>query len=376
MIQTVQGIVKAIIREREDIQEIEVDILGKREKAMNYPVFTGKVALGQQVTLNTTAVKLGLGTGGYHFVMHADSPSDASDDRAIDGDRHIMKLRYTPFQIATGSCEEQNSPFHQQFHRHRTLDGMAALVGELHSMLPVAVTYIKQINPALQIAYIMTDKASLPLSFSRHVQHLKEKGWLAGTVTVGHAFGGDLEAVNIYTGLLAAKHIIKADLAIVIMGPGIVGTGTPYGFTGMEQVEVLHAASSLQGIPILIPRLGRADSRSRHQGVSHHTRAVLEHTLVPVHIPVLEEVAQMVTIPSSIHRWIHGKKERLGNLENMLSHYPEAITTMGRTFRDDPLFYESVAIAADFAHFMACAKSDDLFDAENLARLWTDSTTP
>ena len=197
MIKTVHGVVTAVMREREDIQEIEVEILGRTEKAINYPVFTGKVAVGQRVTLNTTAVRLGLGTGGYHFVMHVDS---RTEERDIGKARHIMKLRYTPLQIATGSCEEQNSPFHQEFKRLRSLEGMTTLVGELHSMLPIGVTYIKQINPAMRIAYIMTDKASLPLSFSRHVLNLKEMGWLAGTVTIGHSFGGDYEKAVLAVG--------------------------------------------------------------------------------------------------------------------------------------------------------------------------------
>ena len=50
---------------------------------------------------------------------------------------------------------------------------------------------------------------------------------LAGVVTVGQSFGGDLEAVTVHTGLLAARHVLGADLAIVTQGPGNLGTGTP-----------------------------------------------------------------------------------------------------------------------------------------------------
>ena len=70
------------------------------------------------------------------------------------------------------------------------------------------------------------------MAFSRSVAGLREAGWLAGTVTVGQAFGGDLEAVNLHTGLLAAAHVLHADVAVVAQGPGNLGTGSPWGTRG------------------------------------------------------------------------------------------------------------------------------------------------
>jgi hypothetical protein len=93
----------------------------------------------------------------------------------------------------------------------------------------------------LKAAYVMTDGAALPMQFSQAVNWLKEQGIIHGTVTVGHAFGGELEAVNIYSGLLAAYEAFHPDVIIVTMGPGIVGTGTKWGFTGVEQGMVLNA---------------------------------------------------------------------------------------------------------------------------------------
>ena len=46
------------------------------------------------------------------------------------------------------------------------------------------------------------------------------------TVSCGQAFGGDLEAVTLHSGLLAARLVGEADVAIVGIGPGVVGTGT------------------------------------------------------------------------------------------------------------------------------------------------------
>ena len=62
----------------------------------------GTVEVGDRVVLNTTAVGLGLGTGGWHVVHwnlsreHLDQP----------GPGHIMKVRYTSLQCDTGAAEE------------------------------------------------------------------------------------------------------------------------------------------------------------------------------------------------------------------------------------------------------------------------------
>ena len=61
---------------------------------------TGPV--GDRVVVNTTAVELGLGTGGWH-VVHWNLARDAW---AEPGPGHIVKLRYTSLQVDTGAAEE------------------------------------------------------------------------------------------------------------------------------------------------------------------------------------------------------------------------------------------------------------------------------
>ena len=75
----------------------------------------------------------------------------------------------------------------------------------------------------------MTDGGALPAWFSRSAATLRESGWLAATVSVGQAFGGDLEAVTLHTGLLAARHVLGADLVVVAQGPGNLGHRHPLG---------------------------------------------------------------------------------------------------------------------------------------------------
>ena len=63
-LETYVGQVESILLERDGFAEITVSLDEKTEKAVNYEDLTGKVSVGDQVLLNTTAVKLGLGTGG------------------------------------------------------------------------------------------------------------------------------------------------------------------------------------------------------------------------------------------------------------------------------------------------------------------------
>ena len=90
-------------------------------------------------------------------------------------------------------------------------------------------------------------------------------------MTVGQAFGGDLEAVTVHSGLLAARLALDADLVIVTQGPGNLGTGTRWGFSGVGAGEAVNAAAVLRRPPVGSLRISGADPRARHRGVSHHS---------------------------------------------------------------------------------------------------------
>ena len=94
MIRIRRAIILDIIEETEAFQELLVKIDDDTEKAINYPPLTGYVQKGDFVYLNTTAINLGLGTGGYHFVM-----ASSHMEKGCNEPGHIMKMRYTPQQI-------------------------------------------------------------------------------------------------------------------------------------------------------------------------------------------------------------------------------------------------------------------------------------
>ena len=50
-----------------------------------------------------------------------------------------------------------------------------------------------------KIACIITDHGALPVWFSKNIRLLKSKGLLDTVISIGNAFGGDYECVNIYT---------------------------------------------------------------------------------------------------------------------------------------------------------------------------------
>ena len=284
MIRIRRGKVIAVRGQRPGVTELDVEVEGRREVALNYDGLTGPAAPGDEVLLNTTAVSKQLGTGGTHFVMGNCSAGDL--DAPEPG--HIMKLRYTPSQVKVLAVEEPDSPHAAAMAAADSLGGLPVVAATLHSMLAPVLAGIHSASAGtLKVVYIMTDGAALPLPLSRLVTELKTKGLLAATITCGHAFGGELEAVNIYSGLLAARAAAGADIAVTAMGPGIVGTGTKFGYTGLEQGEIVNAVHVLQGQPIAVPRISFADARERHRGLSHHTATALGRVaLAPCTMPL------------------------------------------------------------------------------------------
>ena len=98
--------VTALLEERPGLQRVDTDL----GRAYALTQLVGTVAVGDRVVLNTTAVELGLGTGGWH-VVHWNTAREVLED---PGPGHIMKLRYTSLQVDAGSTEE-----HGDAGRHR-----------------------------------------------------------------------------------------------------------------------------------------------------------------------------------------------------------------------------------------------------------------
>jgi hypothetical protein len=231
----------------------------------------GRVRPGDRVVVNTTGLDLGLGTGGAGFILwNLDGPAPPGPREG-----HIVKLRYTPWQTEVASVEAQESPHHARLETVESIEGMPVVAASLHSQVAAIAAGIKAVDPGARVGYLMTDGGALPLAWSNLVRGLRRAELIDVSCTCGHAFGGDLEAVNIFSGLAALRAVGEVDVAIVAMGPGVVGTASALGFTGMEQGQALDATAALGGVGVAALRISFVDPRERHRGVSHHSLTAL-----------------------------------------------------------------------------------------------------
>ncbi len=301
-----------------------------------------------RVLLNTTAITLGLGTGGYALVvaipdrLPADPPS---------GSGHLVKARYTPLQATVLGVDEQESEHHALMRDADDLGGIPVVDADLHSALPAVIAGVRAAAPKASVAYVMTDGGALPAWFSRNVAALRDAGLLAGCVTVGQAFGGDLEAVTLHTGLLAARHVLRADVVVATQGPGNLGTGTRWGFSGVAAGEAINAVHTLRGRPVASLRVSFADARDRHRGVSHHSLTAYGRVaLAPadVVVPLVggetrrHRIRQDAAPLAPPHRLV---EVIVDGLDESLRALPVRLSTMARGL-DEELAYFLAAAAA------------------------------
>ena len=144
---------------------------------------------------------------------------------------------------------------------------MPVVCAELHSQVPAIAAAAKwETHGNAIIAYVMTDGAALPIAMSRLVDQMREKGLIDATVTAGNAFGGDFEAVNVYSAMAVARCVVKADLIIVGQGPGNAGTDTALGLAGSirepRKRSVIARRDGNRGCPPEL--LGSAATARRH----------------------------------------------------------------------------------------------------------------
>jgi len=291
--------------------------------------------VGDEVLLNTTAQTLKLGTGGFDFVSANLSRTLPKPLEAEAG--HIIKGRYLPCQQAVLTLEEQERYADIW---ERDLEGLSVLVGQLHSQVGPAAAGL-HLSGKRRVAYVMTEGGALPLAFSRLIPDLKAAGLIYATLTCGQAFGGDRETVTLHSALLGAKHILDCDAAIVCQGPGGAGTGTKYGFSGIEQAQNLDIVRALGGTSVAIVRMSSADKRERHQGVSHHTRTALDLAYSRCIVPLPVGCDETTLPPGHSVLFIEGAQAAL----DYLAARGIAVTSMGRTPAEDPAFFLAAAAA-------------------------------
>ncbi|WP_428119597.1 DUF3866 family protein [Candidatus Poriferisodalis sp.] len=228
----------------------------------------GIVSAGDELLVNTTAVDLGLGTGGAH-VVHANLTSPWL---GAAGPGRIMKARYLSEQLGVETIEES---------------GSACTVGQLPSLGSVRVVLCVLHSHAVALAaavadalgtgpgYVMTDGGALPFVLSDLAAAALEGGVFATAVSAGHAFGAPIESVTVASGVaaLAQRGI---DRIVVAPGPGHLGSDSPLGFAGLDLAGHAAVLDRLGAATAVAVRASSADRRPRHHGVSHHAVTLAE----------------------------------------------------------------------------------------------------
>jgi len=343
---------------------------GAPEKAVCYPQLTGAVQVGERVLLNTTAVDLDLGTGGVHFVVAraSDDSKGAQLNEAMQPEAgHLMKLRYTPHQLNVLSVEAQESPYHTIMENRDSLEGVPVVCCGLHSQVPLVAAAIKKAVPTLVVGYVMDDAAALATSLSKILADSVEAGLIDVTVSTGQAFGGQIEAINLHSGLLAAVHVGGCDVVIASIGPGLAGTGTPFGHGGVAQGEAINAAATLGGAPIACLRMSEADTRDRHLGISHHSLTALSRVALAPSIIAIPHMDDSCPVFDRVNDELDQLPNQVGHTAFQLEElfYDEAalrgvkVITMGRDYDRDPLFFEAASAAGATAAMVAVMTIED-----------------
>jgi hypothetical protein len=317
-----RGRVTAVVERVEGLSRLEVD----GAPCVAYPRLTGPVALGDDVIVNTQARELELGSGGFD-VLYANLTRGL--DLPPEADAHVIKLPYTPAQDARRHAEEGRT-------LPGTLAGLPVVCCSLHSQVaPVCAG----IGPQARIAYVQLAGGALPVSLSDALRALREQGRVETSIAVGACLDGDVECVSAASALLwsAAEGF---DVVVCAIGPGIVGTGSAFGHGGLAAADAANAAHALRGRPILAVRASQNDPRERHQGASHHARAVLELCLGDVIAPWPAGQDAPPWLESRVEVDVSGWEEACAGLP--LAH-------MGRGPKEDPLFFAAAFAAGRVA---------------------------
>jgi hypothetical protein len=365
------GVVTAIRAVRPGAVELEVSRRDSGEpdeiRALAYTALMAVPKPGDRVLLNVGALDRGLGTGGYALVIAVLDPNGQVTEQPPQPTGHLVKARYMPLQAMVAGADEQGSRYHELLRDADSISGLPVVVADLHSALAPILLAVRHDRPQTRVTYVMTDQGALPIAFSRSVAELRAAGLLAATVTVGQAFGGDLEAVTVHSGLLAARLALEADLVVITQGPGNLGTGTRWGFSGVGAGEAINAAGTLGGRPIGALRISGVDPRPRHRGVSHHSLTAYGRVaMTPADLALpdfaaatklagiagLAAVAAMadeVTRSAALltrHRQV---LVRLDGLDQALRDSPVPLSSMGRDLDADPAYFLASAAAGRLA---------------------------
>ena len=339
---------------------LTVEIGGERRRAWADETLVGPCRRGDEVVVNTAALDLGLGSGGFDIVH-------VNLTRGLEGgesapDLHVMKLNYTSLQHPVPPVEEAAEA------AVRPSPPIPLLVLPLHGHLaPAAWAFAETAGEGKRLGFVQTPGAALSGSLSNDVRELRGRGLLVETISAGPCFGGELEAISVTGALHAAATTRGWDAIVAGPGPGILGSASRYGHGGIAALDTAHAGLTL-GLPVLLsPRLSSGDPRERHAGLSHHTRTVLDLLLAGVRVAIPADAVRLWPggaqdprtegpIPHDFVTALEGRHEPVVSAADIRGYGDSGLPsrTMGRELGEDELFFAApLAAGAALARLLA-----------------------
>jgi hypothetical protein len=344
-----------------ELEPLKVRIGDEVRRAWADEGLVGDVRVGDEVVVNTEAQDLGLGSGGFD-VVHVNLTRGLDAPGAEEA--AAMKLNYTSLQHPVHPVEARSDwDAPAEGDNGGDVEGaepevrrIPVLVLSLHGQLAPATWAACRTGSGMRIGYVQTTGGALPGSLSEDVAELRNAELLCGHVTVGAAFGGELEAMTVIGALQAAAGALGWDAVIAGPGPGISGSGSALGHGGLVALETAHASLILGFETLLAPRLSSGDPRPRHRGLSHHTETVLRLLLGNVRVPApAAEPTPWPRIgggdpPLEQLRRACGDRHEVWVRDAPVNEYAASglrATHMGRPLADDRLFFASALAAGD-----------------------------
>ena len=327
---------------------LTVEVGGERRRAWADPALVGPVQVGDEVVVNTEALDLGLGSGGFDIVhVNLSRGLDAEGaDRA-----HVIKLNYSSLQHPVEPIERRSDedgaerPGPVPGDPPARPSGAGCLGGR--AVQPRAASRLRA-DPGWSASRLALARRGRASRARAAVRPCHRRGRLRG----------EAEAITVIGALDAAAHSLGWDAIIAGPGPGILGSASRYGHGGMAALDTAHAALAAGLATLASPRLSSSDPRPRHRGLSHHTEAILGVLLAPVRVPVpevgvegwplLDEAAELPAGSAEPQAALDDLIEVAGGRHDIAVHPVDlrgyaasglSTTTMGRSLAQDPLFF-------------------------------------
>ena len=146
---------------------------------------------------------------------------------------------------------------------------MPVVACSLHSQVAPVCAALR----GLRVAYVQLEGGALPVELSDSLRELRREGLLEPTIGSGACFGGDVDCVNVYSALAAAR-ALGADVDRLRDRPRSRRHGNTARARGHGRGRWRSPRPrALGGRPVLAVRVSEGDPRERHRGVSHHSEA-------------------------------------------------------------------------------------------------------